>query len=145
MLKVDCSNYHGGAPGGSSSSRRSSVARAAKQDEDDRESLSSELPSNCFGFVAYSVNPGEKSRVKVKTTSHQHASWCETDRIVTPLPSHAASPGPIPSPRETPSPVKLRTMFQQEPDTEDRQERHSKKRKYRDGNFNDQLDLLWLG
>lgn len=137
---MDCSNYHGGAPGGSSSSRRSSAARAAKQDEDDRES-----PSNCFGFVAYSMNPGEKSRVKVKTTSHQHTSWCETDRMVTPSPSPAASPGPIPSPRETPSPVKLRTMFQQEPDTEDGQERHSKKRKYRDRNLSDPLDLLWLG
>ncbi|XP_005880282.1 PREDICTED: glutamine synthetase [Myotis brandtii] len=36
-------------------------------------------------------------------------------------------------------------MFQPEPDKEDRHERHSKKRRSKECNFNDPLDLLWLG
>lgn len=135
---MDYSNYPGGGPGVFSPSRRSSV-KTAKLDEDDQESISSEQPPSCFGFVAYSMNnPGEKPRVTMKTTSHQHAysgaSW--SDRSLTPSLSSAASPGSIPSPR---------SMFQPERDKEDRHERHSKKRRAKECNFSDPLDLLWLG
>lgn len=152
---MDYSNYHGGGTRGSSPSRRS-LKKTANENEDDMESRSSEPPSNCFGFVAYSVNPGEKSRVKIKTLNHQSAYpgafRCDPDRALTPSRSPSPSgcsipsPCPVPSPSPTPSPLKPRSVHQRERDKEDRHERHSKKRRAKESNPPyDPLDLLWMG
>lgn len=68
----------GGKRGGPS---RKAAPKAADEDEDDGASRSSDSPANCFGFVAYSVNSGERARAKVKTSG----PWSE--RPASPAPS----------------------------------------------------------
>lgn len=133
---MDYPNCPGGGKRGSPPSRKSAKT-INHEDEDDLASRSSESASNCFGFVAYSMNSGEKSRVKIKTVTHQPSfscsSRCDPDRSLTP------SPSPSPSPR------KLRCMDQRELENQERRERHSKRRRAKEGNPNDPIDLLWLG
>lgn len=133
---MDYPNCPGGGKRGAPPCRESAKS-ADGEDEDEAESRSSESPNNCFGFVAYSVNSGEKSRVKIKAVSHPppfaSSARCDPDRSLTP------SPSPSPSPR------KLRCMDQREPESLERRERDSKRRRAREGNPNDPIDLLWLG
>lgn len=137
-LKVDYPNCPGGGKRGSPPSRKSAKT-TNNEDEDDQASLSSESASNCFGFVTYAVNSGERSRVKMKAVTHQPAyscsSRCDPDRSQTP----SLSPSPSPSPR------KLRCVDQRELENPERRERHSKRRRAREGNPNNPIDFLWLG
>lgn len=126
-LKVDCPNSSRGGKRGSSPSRKHSK-KSSIEDVEDGDSRSSESPSNTFGFVAYSVNTGEKSRVKVK--SHQSYSTI----------SHSERSG---SPTPSPSPRKLRCLDQREIENE-RHEHCSKKRRARDYNPH-AFDSHWLG
>lgn len=126
-LKVDYPNYSGGGKRGSSPNRKSSK-KPSIEEEEDGDSRSSE--SNCFGFVAYSVNSGEKSRVK----SHHHTYSCSSPS------ERSGSPTPSPSPR------KLRCLDQRDTESEERQHEHSsKRRKAREGNPNSTFNTLWLG
>lgn len=126
---MDCPNSSGGGKRGSSPNRKHSE-KASIEDIDDGDSRSSESPSNTFGFVAYSVNNGEKSRAKVK--SHQ-STYSST--------SHSERPGsPIPSP----SPRKQRCLDPREIELEERNEHCSKKRRAREYNLN-VFDSHWLG
>lgn len=132
---MDYPNCPGGGKRGTPPSRQSAKT-TNNEDEDDVESRSSESPSNCFGFVAYSTNSGEKSRVKIKTVAYQpsysSSARCDPERSLTPSPS--------------PSPRKLRCMDQREPsENQERRERNSKRRRAREGYPNDPIDLLWLG
>lgn len=131
---MDYPNCPGGGKRGSPPTRKSAKT-SNNEDEDDLESRSSESPSNCFGFVSYSMNSGEKSRVKIRTLTQQPSyfcsSRCDTDR------SPTASPSP--------SPRKLQCMDQRELVNQERRERHSKRRRAKEGNPNDPIDLLWLG
>lgn len=125
-LKVDCPNSPGSGGRGSSPNRKSSKKTSSKEEEDG-DSQSSE---KCFGFVAYSVNSGEKSRAKVK--SHQpYTSTSPSDC--------SGSPAPSPSPR------KLRCLDQLYTESEERHEHHSKKRRARECNPVNTFDSLWLG
>lgn len=130
---MDNYNSLGGGKRGSSPSRKFTKKATNENYEDDEKSDSSGSPSNCFGFVAYSVNSGEKSRVKIKTLTHQPACFD------TPRADRCLSPSPSPSPR------KLRCLDQLESEKEERRERHSKKRRAKEGNPNNTLDFLWLG
>lgn len=95
-LKVDCPNSSGGGKRGSSPNRKSSK-KPSIEEEEDGDSRSSESPANCFGFVAYSVNSGERPRVK----SHQHTcSYTPSER--------SRSPTPSPSPRKLRRPARYR-------------------------------------
>lgn len=127
-LKVDYSNSSGGGKRGSSPSRKHSK-KSSIEDVEDGDSRSSESPSNTFGFVAYSLNTGEKPRAKVK--SHQSYS-------TTTPPERSGSPTPSPSPR------KLRCLDQREIENEERHEHCSKKRRAREYNPN-AFDSHWLG
>lgn len=131
---MDFPNYPGGGKRGCSPGRKS-AKKNTNEDEDDLESRSSGSPSNCFGFVAYSVNAGEKPRVKIKSTqepSYSCSTRCDSDRT------------PTPSPSPSPSPRKLRCVDQREPETHERRERHSKRRRAKEGII-DTFDLTWLG
>lgn len=130
---MDNYNSLGGGKRGSSPSRKFTKKATNENYEDDEKSDSSGSPSNCFGFVAYSVNSGEKSRVKIKTLTHQPACF-DTPRADRCL-----------SPSQSPSPRKLRCLDQLESEKEERRERHSKKRRAKEGNPNNTLDFLWLG
>lgn len=137
-LKVDYSNCPGGGKRGSSPGRKSAKT-ITNENEDDLESRSSGSPSNCFGFVAYSVNAGEKPRVKIKSLTHQPSYSCSSRSDLDP------SPTPTPSPSPSPSPRKLRCVDQREPETHERRERSSKRRRAKEGNPIDTIDLMWLG
>lgn len=127
-LKVDCPNSSGSGKRGSSPSRKYSK-KPTIEDVEDGDSRSSDSPSNTFGFVAYSVNSGEKSRVKVK--SHQsYSSTSPTERSGSPIPS--------------PSPRKLRCLDQRENENEERYEHCPKKRRAKEYNPN-AFDSHWLG
>ncbi|CAO2637267.1 Glutamine synthetase [Lemmus lemmus] len=129
-LKVDCPNFSGGGKRGSSPNRKSSK-KPPIEDEEDGDSRSSESPGNCFGFVAYSVNPGEKSRARVKSYQPTCSSTSPSER--------SGSPTPSPSPR------KQRCFDQQDTEEEERHEHSSKKRRAREGNPNSTFNSLWLG
>lgn len=111
--------------------------KTAKEHEDDLETRSSESCSNRFGFVAYSVNSGEKSRIKIKTFGHQPAYSCASESD-SDLPA-APSPCPASSPR------KHRYVELPESDKHDRLEPHSKKRRAAEDKSNDTVHPLWLG
>lgn len=128
-LKVDCPNSSGGGKRGSTPSRKYSKKQTI-EDVEDGDSRSSESPPNTFGFVAYSVNSGEKSRVKVK--SHQSYSSA----------SHSERSG---SPTPSPSPRKLRCLDQREIENEERYEHCPKKRRAREYNNPNAFDSHWLG
>lgn len=130
-------NCPGGGAGGLSPGRKHSK-KTAKERDDDLESRSSESCANSFGFVAYSVNSGEKSRIKIKTFGHQPASSCASDSD----PDRPASP---PSSRPSSSPRKHRYVDLPESDKDDRLEPHSKKRRATEGSCNDTVHPLWLG
>lgn len=120
-LKVDYANSSGGRKRGSSSpSRRSSKKTSNEDDEGD--SRSSDSLASCFGFVAYSVNNGEKSWVKVKSLSHQ------------PTCSSTSPSEPSGSPAPSPSPRKLRCLNQRDTESEERHEHSSRKRRSKEGN-----------
>lgn len=127
-LKVDCPNSSGGGKRGFSPSRKSSRKTSIEEDEDG-DSRSSESPANCFGFVAYSVNTGERSRVKSHQPTYSYTSPSE----------RSGSPTPSPSPR------KLRCLDQRDTESEERHEHSSKKRRAREGNPNRTINTLWLG
>lgn len=127
-LKVDCPNSSGGGKRGSSPCRKFSKKPTFEDDEDGC-CLSSDIP-NCFGFVAYSVNSGEKARVRTK--SYQPAYCCG------PPPECFGSPSPSPSLR------KYRCLDQRDTEIEDKQETSPKKPKGKEGNPNIS-DSLWLG
>lgn len=127
-LKVDYPNYSGGGKRGSSPNRKSSK-KPSIEEEEDGDSRSSESPGNCFGFVAYSVNSGEKSRVK----SHHPTYSCSSPS------ERSGSPTPSPSPR------KLRCLDQRDTESEERHEHGSKRRRAREGNSNSTFNSLWLG
>lgn len=131
-LKVDYPNSSGGGKRGPSPSRKSSKKSSIEEEEEDGDSRSSESPTNCFGFVAYSVNSGEKSRVKVKSHQPLYSSTSPSER--------SGSPTPSPSPR------KLRCLDQRDTtESEERHEHSSKKRRAREGNPNCTFNSLWLG
>lgn len=127
-FKVDCPNSSGGGKRGSSPSRKYSK-KPTIEDVEDGDSRSSESPSNTLGFVAYSVNSGEKSRVKIKS----HPSYSSTS------PSERSG-----SPTPSPSPKKLRCLDQREIENEERHEHCSKKRRSREYNPS-AFDSHWLG
>lgn len=129
-LKVDYPNSSGGGKRGSSPSRKSSK-KPSIDDEEDGDSRSSESPANCFGFVAYSVNSGEKSRVKVKSHQPPYSSTSPSER--------SGSPTPSPSPR------KQRCLDQRDIEAEERHEHSSRKRRSREGNPTSTYNSLWLG
>ncbi|XP_037662544.1 uncharacterized protein LOC119512080 [Choloepus didactylus] len=147
-LKVDSNFPRGGKR------RRSPSRKAAKKyDAEDTESRSSGSHTNCFGFVAYSVNSGEKSRVKIKTLTHQPAypsttrsehSPCPTPSP-SPSPTASTSPAPVPSLSPSPTPGKLRCLDQRESENEERREPKSKKRRRNEGDPIDMVNHLWLG
>lgn len=128
-LKVDCPNSSGGGKRGSSPNRKHSK-KASIEEIDDADSLCSESPPNSFGFVAYSVNSGEKSRIKVKSHQSAYSSTSPSER--------SGSPAPSPSPR------KLRCLDQREIEAEERHEHCCKKRRAREYNLN-AFDSRWLG
>ncbi|KAL1775008.1 Glutamine synthetase [Sigmodon hispidus] len=130
-LKVDYPNSSGGGKRGSSPGRKTSKKPSIEEEEEDGGSRSSESPANCFGFVAYSVNSGEKSRVKVKSHQPPYSSTSPSER--------SGSPTPSPSPR------KLRCLDQRDIETEEKHEHSSKKRRSREGNPNTTFDSMWLG
>ncbi|KAK2496891.1 hypothetical protein MC885_015321 [Smutsia gigantea] len=135
---VDYPSWPGGGKQGSSPGRKA-VKNGTNEDED-LASRSSGSSSYCFGFVAYSANSGEKSRVKMKTLTHQRGSYsctsrCDPDRSLTL--SASLSPSSCPSPR------KLRCTNQREPENEERRERLSTRRA-KEGNRS-YLINLWLG
>lgn len=116
---------------------RKCLKRTVKEREDDLESGSSESCSNRYGFIAYSVNSGEKSGIKIKTFSQPPAYSCESGSD----PDHSASSSSGPSP----SARKHWCVDQRQSDKEDRLEPHSKKRRAKEGNSNDIVHPLWLG
>ncbi|KAL6085772.1 hypothetical protein STEG23_027969 [Scotinomys teguina] len=129
-LKVDYPNSFGGGKREPSPSRKSK--KPSIEEEEDGDSRSSESPANCFGFVAYSVNSGEKSRVKVKSHQPPYPSTSPGER--------SGSPTPSPSPR------KLRCLDQRDFEAEERHEYSPRKRKFREGNpSNAFTNPLWLG
>lgn len=126
---MDYPNSSGGGKRGSSPNRKYSK-KAPAEDIDDGESRFSESPSNTFGFVAYSVNNGEKSRAKVKSHQPTYSSTSHSERSGSPIPS--------------PSPRKQRCLDQREMELEERNEHYSKKRRIREYNLN-VFDSHWLG
>lgn len=116
---------------GSSPNRKYSK-KAPDEDIDDGDSRFSESPSNTFGFVAYSVNNGEKSRAKVKSHQPTYSSTSYSERSGSPIP--------------TSSPRKQRCLDQREMELEERErdEHYTKKRRIREYNLN-VFDSHWLG
>lgn len=134
--KVDYPNGPGGGTGGFSPGRKRTKKTANKR-EDDLESQSSGSPSNSYGFVAYSVNSAEKSRIKITTLCLQPANSCTSGSD----PDRPASPFPGPSP----SPPKLRCLDQRESNADYSLEPLSKKIKAEESDPNGSVrSLLWL-
>lgn len=123
-LKVDYPNSSGGGKRGSSPNRKY-LRKPSVEEEDDGDSRS----SDCFGFVTYSVNSGERSRVKSHQPTYSYFSPSE----------RSGSPTPSPPLR------KLRGWDQRDTELEERREYSSKKRRAREGNPNSTFNTLWLG
>lgn len=130
-LKVDYPNCPGGGKRGAPANRKS----VHKNTQDDQESHSSGSRTNCFGFVAYSVNTAEKQRVKIQALAQ------ETDGC-----SRAPSPCQPPSPARCPSPRRFLCVEQLDPQppAQDRRERPCKRKRF-EVQSSDMLDIGWLG
>lgn len=129
---MDYPNCPGGGKRGGPASRKS-VQKSPIQD-DDQESHSSGSTTNCFGFVAYSVNSGEKQRVKIQTLGQQQPASSYSPR------SDDCDRAPAPVPRK----LRCLEQLQPEPPTPERRERPCKRRRSKEP-LNDTVDLRWLG